>query len=505
MLANSVAASPYSGKGNSGGNSSSSTLFEDASGSNANVDGPARVWSFLDSASTAVRPFAEKEMGELSALKRQIVGTGNDAGDNIQINPWDVPYLTQMHRSMHEQGGGGGAREALQEYLPLEVAVDALSDVAHCLFGITLKVLPLPEAEAWLDVQGPRECEGNSEGSKEHTRQILIGGGGAFKLEATGPSGEGLGTVYLDLYNRPDKFTGAAHFTVQCGCDYSGGQDASQAQLPVVALVFNFPSRSGSSAFYDKSPLLSLSDLTTLFHEWGHALHSLLSRTTYQHLSGTRGALDFVEVPSHLFERFATDPRMLKRWARHHSTGSPPPDGLVEQALAERGSFFATEVQAQLLYSLADQYMFGSGIGDCQAYNDAQVYDIAMRGAADLQSRYTLLAVPELGPESGPALGLLPAKQGQGKGMVRPSSLFAPSHSHLITYGGGYYAYLYAKMYAAQIWDLQFEKDPLSRASGERLWKDMLGYGVSRDPKKLLTDLCEGKDLDPTHYYTFLK
>jgi Zn-dependent oligopeptidase len=107
-------------------------------------------------------------------------------------------------------------------------------------------------------------------------------------------------------YFRPVKFPGAAHFYLRCGCSNTtkkpevSSSSASnrihsvdEYQLPVVALSFNF---SPPPSFSNKIQLLSLDEIETLHHEWGHALHSLLSRTTFQHLSGTRGATDFVEV-----------------------------------------------------------------------------------------------------------------------------------------------------------------------------------------------------------------
>ena len=147
-------------------------------------------------------------------------------------------------------------------------------------------------------------------------------------------SGKMVGTVFMDLFERDNKFPGAAHFTVQCGCSRTtlvhhpqsvsvptgGGLDVKQnsgpsspnsnsmliesAQLPIVALVFHFKkprvhnisSSPASSSSYMRHCLLGLQEVETLHHEWGHALHSLLSGTKFQHLSGTRGGSDFVEV-----------------------------------------------------------------------------------------------------------------------------------------------------------------------------------------------------------------
>jgi mitochondrial intermediate peptidase len=93
----------------------------------------------------------------------------------------------------------------------------------------------------------------------------------------------------------------------------------------------------------------------TLHHEWGHALHSLLSRTTFQHLSGTRGGVDFVEVPSHLFEHFSRTPSVVCQWAKHYMTGQQLPREHIEEALRAKGAFEGIDTQTQIIYSAADQ------------------------------------------------------------------------------------------------------------------------------------------------------
>jgi intermediate peptidase len=180
-----------------------------------------------------------------------------------------------------------------------------LKFVCAQVFGIDMKAEELCSSEVWTP-----DCSSGSGYSSSKGESNLL------KYSFTGPQGEALGFMYFDLYARPDKFTGAAHFTIRYGCSNltpsnttnntvtnntstsntssssrsdikTPADSSSQAQqLPVVALVFNFPS--GAS--------LSVQALDTLYHEVGHGLHSLLSRTKFQHLSGTRGSTDFVEV-----------------------------------------------------------------------------------------------------------------------------------------------------------------------------------------------------------------
>merc|ERR1712176_352699 len=94
-----------------------------------------------------------------------------------------------------------------------------------------------------------------------------------------------IGIMYLDLHPREGKYRHAAHFTIRCGCEDNGSY-----QYPIIAIVCNFSSPRNDM----DATLISVTEVETLFHEFGHALHSLLSRTTFQHLSGTRTALDFI-------------------------------------------------------------------------------------------------------------------------------------------------------------------------------------------------------------------
>lgn len=216
---------------------------------------------------------------------------------------------------------------------------------------------------------------------------------------------------------------------------------------------------------------LSLHELETFFHEWGHALHSLLSRTTFQHLSGTRGPLDAVEVPSHLMEEFARDARVLG------SLGTHMPSGLAEEALAQHTSLSAVEMQTQLLFSAADMVAFGPGAGALvrdSHHND--VFGRVEEHVARAQISLTSLPLDDMGA---PLVQLA-------------------SHGHLTNYGGSYYSYPFAKMYAAQIYERHFSRDPHSRRGGVAVWRGLLQHGNSRDAKTMLEDV--GGAFDPDSF-----
>ena len=425
---------------------------------------PEEVWKLLSSLSSSSRSSAKEDIKILQEYKNK----SNNINSN-SLKPWDINYYTAVKQASSKNGIDSKSLSLISEYLPLDLVLKGIRDICYDLFEITLNEVPLVESESWLP------------GTNN----------GLYKFRAIGPNKEPLGLVYMDLFHRQGKCPGAAHFTVRCGCklhkvdgnnntissNYSNSDPANVYQEPIVALVFNF-----MSSPHTKMPLLSLHELETLYHEWGHALHSLLSRTRYQHLSGTRGAVDFVEVPSHLFEYFSRHPSIIRRWALHHKSGQPIPHGLIENALLAKKSFLAIELQTQILYSAADQYVFGSAIGDISEMSPEEIYQHLLTHISKMQKELTELPLisNETDANHQPLMSLL-------------------SHTHFINYGGGYYSYLYAKMYAAQIWQKLFEADPLSKEGGKKLWKRMLGFGAARDNLEMLEELGGG-DLDPSYF-----
>ncbi|KAH7686976.1 mitochondrial intermediate peptidase protein [Dioscorea alata] len=377
---------------------------------------PVVVSSFLLNLSKIVKHKADEEFLSMCDFKRQMC-----CGENLDLEPWDESYFSSMMKSSSYDLDPS----VIASYFPLSQCLEGLKIMVNSLFGATFHKVAFAAGETW------------------HPDVI--------KLSLHHPQEGDLGFLYLDLYSRKGKYPGCAHFAIR------GGRQISETeyQLPIVALVCNFSTGTGSM-----TPRLNHCDLETLFHEFGHALHSLLSRTDYQHFSGTRVLLDFAETPSNLFEYYARDYRVLKTFARHYVTGEAIPEKLVTVMNGARNMFAATELQRQIFYSMIDLTLFGE---EAAALRDTASV------VSDLKRQYTSW------------------KHADG-------THWHTRFSHLINYGAGYYSYLYARCFASTIWQQVCREDPLSPTVGAAIRSKLLQHGGAKDPASLLRDFA-GDDI----------
>mmetsp|Transcript_10079 Transcript_10079/g.18343 ORF Transcript_10079/g.18343 Transcript_10079/m.18343 type:complete len:791 (-) Transcript_10079:6-2378(-) len=400
----------------------------------------------------------KRDMEEIQRAKKIV-----EPQSSSTIEAWDVPFYTALLKSKD-----AGSGDSLDGFLTLDACIEGMSLLVHRLFGITMTPTPMDSSEKW-DILTDTDTDATTAGTATTKVQ---------KFTFTEDKSERpVGTMYLDLHPREGKYVHAAHFTVQCGCTRSPSsheQDNnninSNNQLPIIALVCNL-SAGASSSERTASTVLSHNEVETLFHEFGHALHSLLSRTSFQHLSGTRAAMDFVETPSHLMENFVWDPQFLSLMARHYSTGQAPSSEQISHLVQSRYRFRSIDVQTQIVYSLFDQSLFG---GNYRNNSSTELF-------AELHQSH----------------GLPYAK----------NTHWHSRFGHLVTYGAAYYGYLYSQVFAADIWTRTFVQpgDTLSRASGEKVWRDMLIHGGARDPHLMLKDVLGGAEPTADSYVDSMK
>ncbi|KVH88373.1 Metallopeptidase, catalytic domain-containing protein [Cynara cardunculus var. scolymus] len=373
---------------------------------------PDVVSSFLVELSKNVQPKAVEEFKSIRDFKR-----GKSGQHDIELEPWDEAYFTRSMKS----SAYNLDFSVVASYFSLSQCIEGLKLLVESLFGVKFLNIPLTPGESWHpDV---------------------------MKMALHHPDEGDLGYIYLDLNSRRGKYPGCAHFAIRGGRRLS----KTEYQLPIIALVCNFSKPHNSATVR-----LNHSDVDTLFHEFGHALHSLLSRTDHQHFSGTRVAFDMAETPSNLFEYYAWDYRVLKKFARHYSTGDIIPEKLVESMQGARKMFSAMELQQQIFYALADQALYGD-----QTYSPIDTTSIV----ADLREQHTNWKHVE-------------------------GTHWQTRFSHLLYYGAGYYSYLYAKCFASTIWERVCKDDPLSLETGSAIRTKLLQHGGAKDPAQLLNDLA---------------
>ena len=372
-------------------------LADSMAGSQAAVEALLRqVWE----------PAKRRLADELDGLQKVAAALGEHA----PIAPWDWRFYAEKLRR---------ERYALDEaevkpYFALERMVEALFDVAGRLFGLSFELKP--ELRAY------------------HPDVSIY--------EVRGPGNAPVGLFLHDNFARPTKRSGA-WMNVFRDQSRSTGVDV----LPIVINNNNF-----ARGAPGEPTLLSFDDATTLFHEFGHGLHGLLSNVTYERLAGTNVLNDFVELPSQLFEHWLTEPAVLKRHARHHLTGAPIPDALIAKLHAARHFNQGYETVRYTASALVDMA--------AHALTDPEAADVVAFEAAELAR-----------------IGA-PAVAGLNHRLTHFQHLFAGSG-----YAAGYYAYLWAEVLDADGYDAFTEAgDPFDPVVAERLRRTIYASGATLEP-----------------------
>eukprot|EP00124_Ichthyophonus_hoferi_P000510 Ihof_evm8s19 gene=Ihof_evmTU8s19 len=275
---------------------------------------PETVEQFLKGIAHQIKHISEKETAVLKKLKAQFERTDES------VMAWDRSFYTSIAktRSLPE------AEVHVHHYFSLGGVFEGLNMVFTHLYGVSLVPMSTAPGELW------------------HLNVVKL----AVSHETEGP----LGYIYCDLIARENKSNQAAQYTIRSGRLLEGGN----YQQPIVGLMcgFTLPSE-------NQCPLLTHFEVETLFHEMGHAMHSLLGRTKYHHIQGTRCKVDYVEIPSILMESFVWDYRVVSKFARHHVTGEILPKSALERLRQSRDMFGASESLTQICLALVDQRYHG--------------------------------------------------------------------------------------------------------------------------------------------------
>jgi len=360
-----------------------------------------------------VPTLTEKGQSEIADLA-DALGDGTPEG-------WDHRYL---HTKIRRDRFGVDPNE-VAAYFPLQQVLDGMFEITGEVFGLEYR--RHDEVRAW------------------HPDVVLYD-----ILDAA--SGELLATFYMDLFPREGKFGHAAAFDLISG---------HGAQTPVTAIVANFTKPSK-----DAPSLLQHNEVVTLFHEFGHVLHNSLGRAKHIRFAGYNTEWDFVEAPSQIMEHWCWNADVLRRFARHHKTGEPIPDTLVDQLVAARNLHISLAILRQVSFGKLDLAFHGPG------------------------AEKDLHAITKETTE----LGLFP---------FHPDTFYPASFGHLFGYDAGYYGYLWAKVFGDDMFSRFEEEGVLSPDVGRDYRERVLMPGGTKDPMDMLRDFL-GRDPNQEAFLRYL-
>ncbi|KAI9745341.1 MAG: Mitochondrial intermediate peptidase [Claussenomyces sp. TS43310] len=412
---------------------------------------PESVNRFLQALSKGNRSKAVGEMGELLKVKMKNPGAASPV-----LQPWDKDYyMNQIRSSMRSSVRNS---DFLSAYFSLGTVMQGLSRVFTRLYGIRFVPHETAPGETW----------------NEDVR----------RLDVVSEEDGHVAVLYCDLFSRPGKSPNPAHFTLRCSREIGKNEVDEEAQspnslfsspeeavndgmatshasgtlkqLPTIALICDFRTTS-------KPSLLTFGEVQTLFHEMGHAIHSILGRTSLQEVSGTRCATDFAELPSVFMEHFAADPATLSLFARHYETDQPLPYEMVAEHLALERHFKGMDTENQIILSMIDQ-AYHSTLPLSPSFNSTEV-------CHNLQRQF----------------GVLPPDP--------PETSWQGFFGHLYVYGASYYSYLFDQVLAERIWQVVFKAGrngaSIDRANGEKMKGSLLKWGGGRDPWHCVADVLD--------------
>lgn len=423
---------------------------------------PQNVTAFLQNLQTTLLQKNDgvlKELKEFYSLKENYDPKASPDKVARAVKPWDRDYcLTKQNRmNPHNE-----VSEDISEYLSVGTIMSGLNKLLESIYNIRMVPERVGKGETW-----------------DHNQVRKLG-----FIDLT--TKEHIGYLYVDFWSKKAL---PSHFTIVCSRELNSDlgteskdemldlvhlNEARDCQLPVISLVCNFKKPKSSDiknfkiADRDMPTLLTLEQVDTIFHEMGHAVHSMLGRTKLHNLSGTRCLADFVELPSVLMERFSNDPRVLCKIAKHYQTEEPLSEELLKRYQKNRHLLKACETYMQSKMALLDQALHDEEVGDFSKANPFEAFD-STRVYHDLERQLKVFS--------------------------DEYSTWHARFSHLSAYGSVYYSYLLDGAIAENVWNGLFKENPWSREAGEKFKQSVLKWGGTRDPWLCLADALDNEDL----------
>ncbi len=361
---------------------------------------PAEVLGFLDDLARRARPFAERDVAELREFAAHELGLAD-------LQAWDIAYASEKLRAKRYSFSD----QEVKQYFPEDAVVAGLFKVAETLYQITISASKAP---LWHD--------------------------DARFFDLRDSSGALVGQFYMDLYARETKRGGAWMDDA-----IARRRKNERIQTPVAYLNCNFSKPVGG-----RPALFTHDEVLTLFHEFGHGLHHLLTRVEDLGVSGINGVeWDAVELPSQFMENFAWEWDVLRHMTRHVDTGAPLPRVLYERMLAAKNFHSGLGMLRQIELSIFDMRLhsdFEPGSGRT-----------ALQLLEEVRSRVALLRPPAY-------------------------NRFPNNFSHIFAggYAAGYYSYKWAEVLSADAYSFFEEHGVLDPAAGQRFRDEILAVGGSR-------------------------
>lgn len=356
---------------------------------------PAEVMAFLRDLARRARPFAEKNLAEL-----------REFAQGAPLESWDVSYWSEKLKEARY----AFSDQTVKQYFTAPKVVAGLFSIIERLFDVSITEA---QASVWHD---------------------------SVKFYELRRGGEKIASFYLDLYARPGKRPGAWMDDVRSRWLKPTGEQ----QLPVAQLVCNFASPVG-----DKPALLTHDDVITLFHEFGHGLHHMLTQVNDLGVSGISGVeWDAVELPSQFMENFCWEWEVLQQLSGHVDSGEPLPRELFDKMLAAKNFQSGLMTLRQIEFALFDMRLHGEPGAE-----------------ADVQK-------------------LLDEVRAEVAVLIPPAfNRFQHSFSHIFAggYAAGYYSYKWAELLSADAWSAFEEEGVFNAATGRRFLREVLEQGGARD------------------------